>query len=180
MSSSPKPIIIDVSNVFDINISKQIKEALSTTGYFYGINHGIDQESDALLKALKQFYNLPVDEKLKVHQDKHGKYRGYHGYGQGQPNFLTKPDNKEGYYIFSEELGKDISPEHHEVFGGKNVWPSEEVLPDFRRTVESYWEAVVRFSNTFMSGLACGLGKICFIVVIIVNCNNKVFVIRAS
>ena len=173
MSSSSKPIIIDVSNVFDINISKQIKEALSTVGYFYGINHGFEQESCALLKASKQFYNLPADEKLKSHLNKHGKYRGYHGCGEGQPNFLTKPDNNEGYYIFTEELGEDISPEHHKVFGGKNVWPSEEVLPDFRRTVESYWEAVARFSNTLMSGLACSIGKNCFIIVIIAHCNDE-------
>ncbi|KAJ6295942.1 hypothetical protein OIU76_026759 [Salix suchowensis] len=84
----------------------------------------------------KKFFGLPLSEKMKVLRNE--KHRGY------TPLFdeILDPDNqvhgdlKEGYYIGVEVPEDD--PKAEKTFYGPNVWPSDDILPGWRHTMEKY------------------------------------------
>ncbi|KAE9448707.1 hypothetical protein C3L33_19408, partial [Rhododendron williamsianum] len=90
------------------------------SGFFYVINHGISQEfMDEVFNQSKRFFDLPVSEKMKLLRNE--KHRG---------------DFKEGYYIGVEVPEND--PDWHKPFYGPNVWPTADILPGWRETMEKY------------------------------------------
>ena len=49
-------------------LAKQLKTAISTVGFFYVVNFGISQEEvDQQFALGREFYDLPLEEKLKYH-----------------------------------------------------------------------------------------------------------------
>ncbi|KAF5935583.1 hypothetical protein HYC85_026712 [Camellia sinensis] len=96
----------------------QIKtKACIECGFFYLINHGVEQE---LLKQVfdesKRFFSLPLEEKMKL---LHRENRGYTPlYAENlNPSSSSKGDSKESFYIGPLESISSHSNLNH--------WPSE-------------------------------------------------------
>jgi len=48
-------------------IAQQIGAAFKDSGFLYAINHGISEDLQAeLTELIKEFFNLPLEEKMKV------------------------------------------------------------------------------------------------------------------
>lgn len=62
--------IIDLSCGDQAQIIRQIGEACQTYGFFQVINHGVPKEVvEKMLGVAGEFFNLPVEEKLKLYSD---------------------------------------------------------------------------------------------------------------
>jgi len=60
------------------SLAKEVGEACRDVGFFYAINHGVDESLlDDTFNATKHFFALPEEVKMEVHNQKSQKFRGY-------------------------------------------------------------------------------------------------------
>lgn len=58
-------------------LAKEVGAACRDVGFFYAINHGIDDTVlDDTFDAMKRFFDLPEMIKMQVHNQKSPKFRG--------------------------------------------------------------------------------------------------------
>src|SRR5689334_22265909 len=74
MSFSNLPVIDLQSNLADIH--EKIQLACTTTGFFYLANHGFDSIQNQMFTMAKEFFHLPLSEKL-VYAPNKTSYNGY-------------------------------------------------------------------------------------------------------
>ncbi|MER8764321.1 2-oxoglutarate and iron-dependent oxygenase domain-containing protein [Mesorhizobium sp. M0968] len=147
--------IIDVGPLLDgtdaRSVAKEFRWALSNVGFMYIKNHGISEKLLAEIFAqARAFFNLPVEEKMKLHISNSGvALRGYiEIFGENTDPSKTR-DLKECF---------DIGPERPSVdspFFGPNQWPA--TLPGFREAVFTYHEAMKELSIKILRGIALSL-----------------------
>ncbi|CAI0628643.1 unnamed protein product [Linum tenue] len=148
---------IDLSSPDTQNSVSLLKQACLDCGFFYVVNHGISQEFMAEVFAQsKKFFELPAKEKMKVLRNE--KHRGY----TPELDELLDPENqvhvgdyKEGYYIGVEVPEDD--PEAEKPFYGPNVWPSSEVLPGWRETMEKFHQQALEVARAVARIIALAL-----------------------
>ncbi|KAJ8768664.1 hypothetical protein K2173_023568 [Erythroxylum novogranatense] len=148
---------IDLSNP-DIHQSVSLlKQACLDCGFFYVVNHGISQEfMDDVFAGSRKFFELPLTEKMKVLRNE--KHRGY----TPVLDELLDPDNqvhvgdyKEGYYIGIEVPEADADAD--KPFYGPNVWPSADVLPGWRETMEQFHQKALEIARAVARIIALAL-----------------------
>ncbi|MER9946241.1 isopenicillin N synthase family oxygenase [Mesorhizobium sp. M0092] len=147
--------IIDVGPLLDgtdaRSVAKEFRWALSNVGFMYIKNHGISEKLlDETFAQARAFFNLPVEEKMKLHISNSGvALRGYiEIFGENTDPSKTR-DLKECF---------DIGPERPSVdspFFGPNQWPA--TLPGFREAVFTYHEAMKELSIKILRGIALSL-----------------------
>lgn len=97
---------IDISPFFAENASEQlanevveaVRHACNTYGFFQIVGHGVsEEERDGILECAKRFFDLPIEEKMKLHtKNSMGKsYRGYEPAGSQIHQKGLKADTKE-------------------------------------------------------------------------------------
>ncbi|XP_057417489.1 2-oxoglutarate-Fe(II) type oxidoreductase isoform X2 [Lotus japonicus] len=122
--------IIDLSSPDRISTANSIRQACIEHGFFYIVNHGLDNEFvREVFDHSAKFFSLPLQHKMNLARKE---YRGYSPlYAEKlDPTSLSKGDPKESYYV--GPLADTAS---------LNQWPSEELLPNWRPTMESlYWK----------------------------------------
>ncbi|EGC40113.1 hypothetical protein DICPUDRAFT_74298 [Dictyostelium purpureum] len=146
--------IVDFSNLGTnqgkIKISKEINDACRASGFFYIVNHGIEQSVlDELLEYTQKFFSLPYDVKMKWRVG--GVSRGLYGYfGIGKQVIVGK-DYKEGYYLDIEKEcdGHSLYPtkDEEEMYG----------LVGFKNFIEKYIAIVLKLSDTVFELIAQSL-----------------------
>jgi isopenicillin N synthase-like dioxygenase len=154
--------IVDVSPFLTQTDSKQmelsaqkIRSACVEHGFFYVSGHGVDAELIDRLDGLsRQFFALPLGEKMKISMSKGGKaWRGY--FPVGEEFTSGKPDHKEGIYF-----GPELPENHPKVLGGiplhgKNLFPEEP--SEFGSVVLDYMDQVTSIGHTVLQGIALSL-----------------------
>uniref|UniRef100_M4F032 Fe2OG dioxygenase domain-containing protein n=1 Tax=Brassica campestris TaxID=3711 RepID=M4F032_BRACM len=133
-----------------------LKQACLDCGFFYVINHGINEEfMDDVFEQSKKLFALPLEEKMKVLRNE--KHRGYTPVLDEilDPENQVNGDHKEGYYI-GIEVPKD-DPDYDKPFYGPNPWPDSDVLPQWRETMEKYHQEALRVSKDIGRLLALAL-----------------------
>ncbi|KAI3918742.1 hypothetical protein MKX01_042062 [Papaver californicum] len=146
MGETLKLPLIDLSSSDGISTSKLIHQACVESGFFYLINHGVEGE---LIKRVfdesKKFFSLPVEEKMKLER------KGLTGYtpmcSETLDPTLETGDLKESVYI-----GPLNGVDHVQ-----NQWPSEEVLPQWRPTMELYYEKLISTAKRLITLIALAL-----------------------
>eukprot|EP00984_Skeletonema_dohrnii_P024133 scaffold13221_cov123-Skeletonema_dohrnii-CCMP3373.AAC.10 len=154
--------------------AKQIGDACRDIGFFYIVNHGIEEciMSD-VMDASKRLFDLDLESKIALNAgDDDGKekkgYRGYFGIGaedldnkdgtrdlaseeqHGLKKMLkSKGDFKEGYDVGLEK--QDINVEGGDnnachAFFGRNVWPDE----DKHESVIGFRQSLLRYQNELL------------------------------
>nr|XP_010933629.1 1-aminocyclopropane-1-carboxylate oxidase isoform X2 [Elaeis guineensis] len=109
--------LIDLSSTDRAAAARSIRQACVEYGFFYLINHGIeDGVFRKLFEESKKFFSLPLDEKMKL--ERNGAHRGYTPmYAETlDPSSKFEGDLKESFYIGPEE-GSNLQ--------NNNQWPSE-------------------------------------------------------
>ena len=67
--------------------ASQMKEACRDVGFFYIKNHHIPSTHiESLMAAVKDFFDLSLEEKMKIHIDKSNIFRGYTPLGEELTN----------------------------------------------------------------------------------------------
>lgn len=147
--------VVDVAPLLDgsdkLGVARQIRWALSNTGFMYVKNHGIEQDFvDSVFDVTRRFFDLPMEEKMALHVSKSGvALRGYiEPFGENVDPTKTK-DLKEII---------DLGPERATVEGpffGPNPWPAS--LPEFRELAYGYHTRMVDLSKKLLKGIALSL-----------------------
>ena len=155
--------IIDISPLYDSNnnlralrkTGYEIMNACKNIGYFYIKNHQISQSHlDNLILLTQQFFNLPLEEKMRIHINNSDIYRGYTPLGKELTN--DKYDWHE-----CVDFGPDIHQNDSQIMNqnkllGPNQWP--ERPNDLRNLLETHWALMIILGNKITQGLAISLG----------------------
>lgn len=155
--------VIDLSDSFSDNLEKrksvawEIHKACRTTGFFYIKNHGI--ASEVLQKQLdiaKQFFDLPIENKLEIDFKNSKCLRGYEPMAAQTLDEGSPPDLKEGFMS-----GKNLDSSHPYVQKGypqhgQNQWPED--LPEMKTQTETYIQQVLKLGKHLAGLLALSLG----------------------
>jgi hypothetical protein len=82
-------------------LAKEVGAACRDIGFFYAVNHGVEEELLAdTFEALKKYFALPKNVKMETHNQKSAKFRGYEGYLEGKLDPSTRGGNRHSFYIF--------------------------------------------------------------------------------
>ncbi|KAB2018049.1 hypothetical protein E1A91_D08G205200v1 [Gossypium mustelinum] len=136
--------IIDLSFPDRFSIANLIRQGCVDHGFFYLVNHGVDEELiSKVFEQSSNFFSLPIEEKMKLVRKNH---RGYTAlYAEKLDTTLTtEGDSKESFYI--GPLADDL-----------NQWPLEEDLPSWRSTMETYHQKLLSAVTKLLSLIALSL-----------------------
>ncbi|ESW80607.1 2OG-Fe(II) oxygenase [Mesorhizobium sp. LSJC269B00] len=147
--------LVDIAPLLDGSnkqmVAKEIRWALSNTGFMYVKNHGIAQDFvDSVFDVSRRFFDLPMSQKMTLHISKSDvALRGYiEPFGENTDPGKTK-DLKECF---------DFGPERSTLEGpffGPNQWPSS--LPEFRELTYGYHQKMVDLAKKLLQGIALSL-----------------------
>ncbi|WP_141735666.1 isopenicillin N synthase family dioxygenase [Oligoflexus tunisiensis] len=149
--------------IVDLSQDKQkvaaaVRKACCESGFFYVINHGVDEALQTRLEQLShRFFQQDEATKMQIRMALGGKaWRGY--FPVGGELTSGQPDMKEGLY-----LGTELPRDHPKVkagvpLHGPNLFPA---LPGFKETILEYIEAVTQLGHRLMQvmGLSLGLAE---------------------
>lgn len=149
------PFLSDAGSARAQGVVRDMKDAASTWGFFLLKGARISSATQtALLQSAKDFFALPLEEKMELDVSKGGAaWRGY--MLQGGEHTHGRQDWKEGLYL---------GPEHdddHPLVGvplhGRNQLPDSR-LPRMRHDVLSYLDQMTDLGKTLTDMLSLGLG----------------------
>lgn len=150
--------VIDISGYLssDPQETKQVATAIHSAaiapGFFQVTGHPITLDlRERLLAAVKSFYALPRETKLKLHRDNSNCLRGYESVGDQQLE-LGFQDAKEGFMV-----GQELEGDNLRFAQGLNQWPAEDACPGFVEVCMEYFEAMRLFSRTMFRIVALSL-----------------------
>ncbi|XP_021857369.1 probable 2-oxoglutarate-dependent dioxygenase At3g50210 isoform X2 [Spinacia oleracea] len=132
----------------------QLDKACREAGFFYVKGHGIP---DSLLREVRdvthKFFDLPLEEKLKIKLSAATGYRGYQEVGDN----VTKgePDVHEAIDCY-RELKLGMYGDMGKPLVGPNLWPSNP--QNFKVVMEQYIDLCAELSRNIMQGIALALG----------------------
>ncbi|WCJ25845.1 2-oxoglutarate (2OG) and Fe(II)-dependent oxygenase superfamily protein [Euphorbia peplus] len=135
--------IVDLSSSSS-SAASLIRQACIEYGFFYVVNHGVEEDLVAtLFDQSKKLFSLPLDEKMKLLKKEQ---RGYSpSYAESLDPSNSKGDSKEGFAIGPLENSS------------LNRWPSEELLPSWRPTMEAYFYKALSAARRLSSLIALAL-----------------------
>ncbi|KAF8049767.1 hypothetical protein N665_2120s0004 [Sinapis alba] len=141
--------IVDISSTDKITTARLIRRACVEHGFFYVKNHGIPEELiEGVFRESKRFFNLPLEDKMvSLHRD----FLGYTPlYAEKlDPSLTTIGDSKESFYLGSSE---GVRAQRY-----PNLWPSEDLLPSWRQTMECYYKNVMSVGKKLLGLIALAL-----------------------
>ncbi|XP_051145012.1 2-oxoglutarate-Fe(II) type oxidoreductase hxnY isoform X2 [Andrographis paniculata] len=149
MAKALKLPVVDLASTDRLATADSIREACVDCGFFYLVNHGVNEQLwQKVLEGNKLFFSLPIEVKMKLARKEH---RGYTPlYAENlDPSSSSKGDSKESFYIGPLD----------EVTGPVclNQWPSEEIIPGWRSTMEDYYKQVLLAGERLIQLIALSL-----------------------
>ncbi|MCH2022638.1 MAG: hypothetical protein MK207_09195 [Saprospiraceae bacterium] len=136
-------------------IAKEINIACQKNGFFYIINHGVDENLQKDLEKYSQhFFALDKDTKMKIRMELGGKaWRGF--FPVGDELTSGQPDLKEGIYFGTELNENNPKVVRGLPMHGKNLFLKE--VPEFKKCVLDYMNALTKLGHHLMRGLSLSL-----------------------
>jgi isopenicillin N synthase-like dioxygenase len=137
-------------------VGARLREACLDKGFFYIRNHGISEElARAVFAEAAGFFALPAAEKALLDKARSGANRGYEPLKGQTLEAGAPPDLKEGFYIGPEHAADDPRVLAGRFNHGPNQWPQNR--PEFRRSMEAYFAAMLDLGHCLMRGVALSL-----------------------
>ena len=137
-------------------IVAEVGAASRGVGFFYVVNHGVDQE--LIVKAFAQsrdFFALPVADKRTLAIETIGGNRGYSGLLHEALDPARGPDMKEAFNVGFELAADDPELLAGAPFRSLNAWPG---VSGFRETLLSYYDACAGLGARLHRAFASDLG----------------------
>ena len=154
--------VIDISGLFSPDLADRkavatlLKRACEDKGFFYIAHHGICTVlQQTVFEQSKKFFDLPTDEKERLHKKNSIANRGYEPLKNQTLEAGTPADLKEGFYA-----GREYALDSHEVLQqkfnhGPNQWPEQ--MPKFQESLQTYQTQLEGLAKYLMRGLALSL-----------------------
>ena len=130
-------------------------------GFYYLVNHGVDEELiQAALGQLKAFYDLPMEEKLKLKVDERS--TGYVPikstvYVTSDVADNTRKDLNEDISIVRERPANHPGIQEGRRFTGPNKWRPKDLLPHFKSTMLTYYQVMEDLGRSLLPLYALAL-----------------------
>lgn len=138
-------------------LARSLEQACLRHGFFYVCEHGIDSELiKRVFEQSRALFDLPDAQKEVINKSRSPANRGYEPLKGQTLEPGSPPDLKEGFYIGEELDASDPRVQAGRFNQGANQWPAP--LPEFRRTMTGYFDALNELSARIMSALALSLG----------------------
>jgi isopenicillin N synthase-like dioxygenase len=137
-------------------VAAEIGTAARDIGFLYISGSGVDEALfDRLLVAAKQFFALPVHEKMRSYIGRSRCHRGYVPVGEEGVEKGT-PDLKEAFDTALDLPADDPDYVAGNPMLGPNTWPD---IPGFAEAVTAYYEAVLGVGHQLLRAFAAALGE---------------------
>ena len=133
--------------------ASQIKDACRNVGFFYIKNHYIPSlHIKSVLEVVNSFFNLSLQEKMKIHIDKSNIFRGYTPLGGELTN---------GKYDWHEcvDFGpnsNNIKKDNVKTLIGPNQWPENQ--NSFKKILNKHFSLMSELGKRITEGLSISLG----------------------
>lgn len=133
----------------------QLRMSARDVGFFYLINHGVDQSLSAKVQQLsRQFFSLPDEEKQRVAMIHSPHFRGYNR--AGSEITRNQADWREQFDIGAERLALPFSATQPESgwkrLQGPNLWPQS--LPALKVTLQQWQKEMTSMSLRLLRAFA--------------------------
>ncbi|HVF84380.1 MAG TPA: 2-oxoglutarate and iron-dependent oxygenase domain-containing protein [Abditibacteriaceae bacterium] len=138
-------------------VAAEIGAACRGAGFFYIQNHGIEPRIfDAVYAQGQKFFALPTEEKMKIYIGTNDRNRGYSP--MLEEKLSKKGDLKESFDLALELGEDDADVQKGARLYGPNLWPKDDVLPDFRQTIyDDYYLRVLDLGRHVLQAFALAL-----------------------
>ncbi|KAJ2720006.1 hypothetical protein GGI07_004876 [Coemansia sp. Benny D115] len=136
----------------------KLQDALIRVGFFYVKNHSISPAAlQRLTKTTIDFFDLPLEEKLRTDKIHSPTFLGYSV--QGNEITKDKKDNREQFDFANElpETWHEGRPIYERLFG-PNLWPREQALPGFQEVILDFHQAALELATSLTRLVAEALG----------------------
>ena len=146
--------VIDFGRIFCTNrdeqrkLAREIRAACTGPGYFYLLNHQFPQSViDRAYVAMREFFALPLQEKMKSYYLEWPNHRGYVPLNSIQSDHSLMGSNSSEAVEMAEDLPED-DPDYLRGlrFYGPNNWP--ENPPDFRWALGTYYDCQIELGRS--------------------------------
>lgn len=146
-------------------IAQQIDQACRDIGFFCITGHPIAQSLIIeTFDVARQFFDLPLDEKLKISVPPGAAYHGYTAIANSASlaktlNEESPPDWREYFYMGKDDIPKDddyYQTELASYFFAPNLWSA--APSNFRAVINQYFNQMEVLSTDLMRLFAIGLG----------------------
>jgi isopenicillin N synthase-like dioxygenase len=139
-----------------LEIVRTLGKACRETGFFCVAAHGISAASKAtLFQAARDFFSLPLEEKIALSIARSSHNRGYVGLQTERLNAGEAPDQKEAFNIGLELSADDVEVKEGRPLRGVNFWPD---LPGWRQTMLAYYNQCLEIGRLLHRGFSIDLG----------------------
>jgi isopenicillin N synthase-like dioxygenase len=165
MTANPVPAlpIIDLSRFRDPIADREaflteLRRAAHEVGFFYVTGHGVPEAvTGGILAAAREFFALPVEQRLEIENIHSPQFRGYTRVGTEHTG--GSADWREQIDIGPERAAVDTRPGEPDWVRliGPNQWPS--ALPSLREAVLTWQDEALRVSREVLRALAAALGQ---------------------
>src|SRR5215207_2242746 len=137
-------------------VAGEIGKAARDVGFFYVSGAGVDDRVfERMLASTKEFFALPIEEKMRSYIGLSTCHRGYAP--SGEEGLATgMPEMKEAFDTALELPADDPDYLAGNPMLGPNVWPD---LPGFAEAVTEYYVAVLDVGHRLLWAFAVALGE---------------------
>jgi len=139
------------------HLAAAVREACTSVGFFYIVNHGVPQELIArAFSECYRFFDLSLDQKMQKHVKRSPHYAGYIAMRDENANPLaSQGDLHEAFDFIAEDV--TVGEEHWEGDFRKtgNQWP--ENLPGFHEVLTQYSIAIRILARQLFGAFALAL-----------------------
>ena len=135
----------NVSNAAYSKVGKELFHQLSTVGFVYLKNPGIDKSlQDELIEVTKEFFLCPLEEKLKYKRNIDNNF-GYDDLGAEQVDPSRPGDLKEGFNARTSTLSQENC-----------IWP-DDLAPGFSSCYKELMQDAIKLANRVLTALSFGM-----------------------
>jgi isopenicillin N synthase-like dioxygenase/ADP-ribose pyrophosphatase YjhB (NUDIX family) len=136
----------------------RLRAALHETGFLYVTGHGVAPSIvDGVFAAARDFFALPLDDRLAIDEVNSPHFRGYTQLG----NELTqgRADQRDQLDVGPEREALELGPDDPAYLRmtGPNQWPA--ALPSLRPAVLAWYDEARRVSIELLQCIAVALGQ---------------------
>ncbi len=142
-------------------IAQRVDDICRSIGFLVIRDHGVPAPViDGAWRAARDFFDLPLREKLEARPDGAGSPRGYFAVESETLartlDIDTPPDTKESFSSGPLEAPACLSSvKNYDFFYGPNIWPANP--PGFRNAWSAYYKAMERLGAQLMQMFAAAL-----------------------
>lgn len=138
-------------------VADEVRSACVNAGFFYIVNHGIPQQAvDAMFDETRRFFDLPLDDKLKLRAKNTEHFCGYVSFREESSDAVNGMGDLHEAYDFATEAKTvgdlTINADYRAV---SNQWPDD--LPGFRDTMTDYAVSIRVLTRQIFGAFALAL-----------------------